>query len=217
MEGMAVSAGFQTSGRGQRGATWESGAGMNILLSVLLAPKFLKISEQFLLSQAMAISVRNFISAVVQDKHVQVKWPNDILVDGKKISGILIENILEGDTIKNSIIGIGINVNQEELLPTATSIIKLLNTKSDIKALEESLFIEMEKTYLQLKRGEYKVIKSIYESNLYGIGEEREFEDLLNGNQFKGKISGVSESGQLFIIDSENKTRQYDLKEIRFL
>ena len=217
IEGIVISAGFQTNGRGQRGAVWESGKSENILLSLLLNPGFINIGDQFILSQVVAIAIRRCIQNVIPSSDVKIKWPNDILVNGKKIAGVLIENILDGSTIKHCIIGIGINVNQEDLLITATSVKKENSKIYNRSDLEKQLFFEIEKSYLLLRRGDKQNIKNEYTENMFGINEERSFEDVKNGRFFKGIINGVSNSGGLLIIDNNNNQLEFQLKEIRFL
>src|ERR1700739_639940 len=111
-EGAVVSTGFQSAGRGQVGAVWESGRDQNMMLSVLLYPKFLNAGEQFLISKTIALAVKDFILIFLPDRNIKIKWPNDILVSGQKICGILIENGLKGERIEYSIVGMGINVNE---------------------------------------------------------------------------------------------------------
>ena len=218
MEGIVISAGFQTNGRGQRGAVWESGKSENILLSLLLNPGFVKVEDQFILSQVVAIAIRRCIGNVIPSSAVKIKWPNDILVNGKKIAGVLIENILDGSIIKHCIIGIGINVNQEDLLHTATSVIKENGKIYNRSTIEKQLFSEIEKTYLALKAGNKLGIKDEYLENMFGINEERKFEDLKNGRIFNGIIRGVSNSGSLLITADDNQNQlAFQLKEIRFL
>ena len=104
-----VSASFQTKGRGQMGNTWVSNSGENALFSVLVCPTNLKATDGFVLSQAMALSIKEELDMYIDG--VCVKWPNDIYVNGEKICGTLIENSLMGKNVGRSVIGSGINVN----------------------------------------------------------------------------------------------------------
>lgn len=109
-EGTVVNAAFQTHGKGQRNNSWEAEKGMNITFSVLYKPHFLPLSKHFLLSKAISLGVFDYLNCICAE--VKVKWPNDIYVGNKKIAGILIENSIKGNNIYQSVIGIGININQ---------------------------------------------------------------------------------------------------------
>ena len=95
---------FQTSGRGQRGNSWESERGQNLMFSFVLYPTFLKARKQFLLSQIISLAIKEELDTHVSD--VSIKWPNDIYWKDKKICGMLIENDLTGTHISLSLIHI---------------------------------------------------------------------------------------------------------------
>ena len=109
---LAAVAEEQTAGRGQRGNSWYSEAGRNLLFSVLTEPRGVLASEAFILSQAMALAIARTLEKRLPERGVRIKWPNDIYVAGRKVCGILIENDLQGKRLVRSIIGCGINVNQ---------------------------------------------------------------------------------------------------------
>ena len=105
-EGTTISADFQTHGRGQYGRDWLSESTKNLLSSIILYPDFLPANEQFSLSKAVSLAVRNCINSFLPSKEIRIKWPNDIYCDDKKIAGILIQNLLTGNKINVSVIGI---------------------------------------------------------------------------------------------------------------
>ena len=114
----------QTDGRGQRGNTWTSNAGENLMFSIVLKSPFLMAEDHFALNEIAALSVADFLSTY--GIKAEIKWPNDIYVGEKKICGILIENSFRGKTISTSIIGIGLNINQRNFnvnLPNPTSMV----------------------------------------------------------------------------------------------
>ena len=122
-EGLVVTANFQTSGNGQRGKSWESSIGDNLLISIVIEPNILT-KNQFLLSKCVALALYDLLTLYTDD--VSIKWPNDILINDKKIAGILIQNKVKSDKISHSVIGIGLNINQmvfKDYLPKATSIL----------------------------------------------------------------------------------------------
>ena len=105
-----LSASYQTKGRGQMGNTWISNSGENALFSILVCPSALKASDGFVLSQAMALSIKEVLDGYLEG--ISIKWPNDIYCGDEKICGTLIENVLMGKFVGRSVIGSGINVNQ---------------------------------------------------------------------------------------------------------
>ena len=110
-EGSLVIADFQTAGKGQVGNSWESEAGKNLMFSILLYPDFLPANRQFLISQIASLSVKETLEKYTDS--VTVKWPNDIYWKDRKICGMLIENDLSGQHLYCSVVGIGLNINQE--------------------------------------------------------------------------------------------------------
>ncbi|HTB31251.1 MAG TPA: biotin--[acetyl-CoA-carboxylase] ligase, partial [Bacteroidia bacterium] len=125
-EGYIVRAMEQLSGRGQRGTKWASEPGANLTFSIILCPHFLPLTEQFQLTKAIALGIAGFVSHLLGDyANVKIKWPNDIYVKNCKIAGILIENILEQSTMKYSVVGVGLNVNQVVFDPSIPNPISL--------------------------------------------------------------------------------------------
>ena len=124
---MAISD-FQTEGKGQYGRIWESDSQKNILCTTVLDCSFLQIDQIFGLHLIAAISVYELIKKYV-NSNIKIKWPNDIYIDDKKVAGLLLENAIQGNTIKYSIAGIGINVNQQKFnIDKATSLSNQTNT-----------------------------------------------------------------------------------------
>ena len=112
-EGAVITAHAQTLGRGQRGNTWFSEPGKIITCSILLKPNFLNINLQFDLTRAIALGLSDLLNDLLPSSAINIKWPNDIIADGKKIAGILIENVINGTRVSTSVVGIGLNVNQQ--------------------------------------------------------------------------------------------------------
>ena len=110
-EGSIVVADYQTGGRGQRGNSWISAKGKNLLFSLLIYPKNVFAKDQFIISRIASLAIKNTLDRFTHD--ICIKWPNDMYWKDKKIAGILIENDLKGNKIENTIIGIGLNLNQE--------------------------------------------------------------------------------------------------------
>jgi BirA family transcriptional regulator, biotin operon repressor / biotin---[acetyl-CoA-carboxylase] ligase len=213
-EGTLVITDNQTAGRGQRNHQWHTEEGQNLTFSLLLAPKFLSVKNQFLLSQAIALAVHDSIKLLI-NAEVKVKWPNDIMIDGKKTCGILIENQLTGNAYEAAVVGIGLNVNQTNFsLSTATSLALAAGETFDLDELLDSLCKHVEVRYLQLKNNQAEQLKSDYLDAMYWRGEAHHF--FGHGKNFAGMIAGVDETGKLK-VESEGKQHIFDLKEIAYL
>lgn len=215
--GTVISSFHQTDGRGQVGSKWESEPGKNIALSVILYPEFLAARHQFRLNQAIALAVRDFVSHHLFAE-VKIKWPNDIYVVGRKIAGILIQNTLQNITIRSSVAGIGINVNQTAFspdLPNPTSFRLETGRDFELYDLIYSLCEFTEQRYLQLKSGKIVPLQQEYLRHLYRFETPSLFQRK-NGEIFEGTITGIEETGRLKIL-IRDITEEFDLKEIRFL
>lgn len=213
-EGTIVITTQQSRGRGQHGNSWESEKGKNLTLSLLLKPNFLAVKEQFYLTMAVSLGVCDFLAERLAGS-VKIKWPNDIIVSERKAAGILIENTLTGEKLEQSVVGIGMNVNQTVFATSnATSMAIELGYAFDLVTEFGFLIEKLEMRYLQLRSGKTSVIKMDYLKNLYRIGEERSF--LSNGRIFLGRIAGIEESGKLRIL-SDGSLLFFGLKEIAFI
>lgn len=141
--GTLILADHQTAGRGQIGREWYSDPGLNLLCSCILYPE-LNSQEQFQVSMAVALAVRDTVATFCSDKDVWVKWPNDIYVHDRKIAGILIQNTLQSNTITSCIAGIGLNVNESDFpasLPNPTSL--LLETEHSDDLVSPAHWIDL--------------------------------------------------------------------------
>lgn len=216
-EGTLVRADYQTAGRGQMGNTWQAEKGKNLTFSLIFYPRFLAARQSFLLSQAIALAVRDTLIRLL-DQPVQIKWPNDILVASKKICGLLIQNTLSGQWIQSSIVGIGINVNQTTFPSDVTSATSLQLAGGKPYSREEVLAIllqQIEQRYLQLKAGNTASLQQDYLQHLYLRDQWSAYADA-QGNRFIGKIRGVNEAGRLLVMTGEEE-RAFDVKQIQFL
>jgi BirA family biotin operon repressor/biotin-[acetyl-CoA-carboxylase] ligase len=218
-EGTAIAAGFQTAGRGQMGNVWQSRPGENILLSILLYPNFLRAAEQFILSQAIALGVYDLLNSLLPaGSDLRLKWPNDVLVSGKKICGILIENTLEGERLKSSIAGMGVNVNQEfrEDAP-ATSLKMLCGKDFDLTEVRQSLFRFLEVRYLQLIRGAHEDLRRDYKAALYRSGQIALYRSSISNEEFRAQIKDIELDGTLVLLGEDGIERKFRFKEVSFL
>lgn len=213
-EGVIVLTDDQTQGRGQRGNQWVSEKGSNLIMSIILKPKFLRAQDQFALNILASLSVKEAISHFIPEASVKVKWPNDVLINDKKLTGILIENSIQGNLISHSVIGIGVNVNQEKMnFEKATSMLLQTGDKFEIDNFLEILVIRMEQNYLQLKNGAFHQLKSKYLQHLFGFKVEKIYR---SEYLFKGQIEDVDDSGRL-IIRTSSTLKSFDFKEVEFI
>ncbi len=213
VEGTIVITDNQTMGRGQRGNVWHSDAFQNLTFSLILKPSFLRPVDQFNLTMAISLAVCDFLIHRDCDE-VKIKWPNDILIKNKKVCGILIENTLSGDQLQCSVIGIGLNVNQDSFLVESASSMKLLTGRRFNLSDECSTLCGfVERRYLQLKAGGLAALKSDYLNSLYGLGVMRRF--IFPSCEMNGVIEGVNQHGKL-LVAIEGEVVAYDLKEIQF-
>jgi BirA family biotin operon repressor/biotin-[acetyl-CoA-carboxylase] ligase len=150
--GDAFLAGYQTAGKGQRGKQWLAKANENLLFSVVVEPRLL-ITQQFLLSMAVALACSKLLNQYAQD-NISIKWPNDIYWNDRKAGGILIENIITEEKWRYAVVGIGINLNQVSFENTTNRPVslrqitgKLFNTKSFARELAALLEIEIQSLY----------------------------------------------------------------------
>jgi BirA family transcriptional regulator, biotin operon repressor / biotin---[acetyl-CoA-carboxylase] ligase len=213
-EGTVVITRAQTKGRGQRGNGWEAEPGQNITFSILLKPHFLTAVAQFNLTVAISLALTDFLISRLTDKP-SIKWPNDILVNGRKITGILIENTLAGENIQQSVVGIGLNVNQEQFTTShATSMYLETGNEFDLSKEWSDLVECVERRYLQLRAGHASDLRQEYLDNLYWIHQEQQF--VSNGRMFKGTIEGVDVVGKLAVRD-QGQINYFGIKEISFV
>ncbi|MGD0794850.1 MAG: biotin--[acetyl-CoA-carboxylase] ligase [Dehalococcoidales bacterium] len=194
-EGSVVIAGEQTRGRGRLKRAWFSPAG-NIALSIVLYPD--KSGLPYLIMIASLAAAHSIESVTGLD--TRIKWPNDILLGGKKVAGILIENEIKGDKVEYAVIGIGINValrpaDNSEISAIATGLEDVLGEKVSREKIIKNLFLEFERLYFQLPDGES--IFKLWRDRLVTLGRKvtvRWGEETLHG-----VAESVDESGALLI------------------
>jgi len=214
-EGTVILADVQTRGKGQGDNIWLSDNGLNLLCSLILKPDFLPAYKQFYLSMCIATGLFDCLADL--GIRSQVKWPNDILIEGKKVAGILIENTILSHNLNSSIVGIGLNVNQVSFppgIPNPTSLTGETGKSYDIGQLLEKLLPFFEKRLNQLYAEDFMAIKSQYLNCLWLLNTRVVFTD--QKGVFEGRIVDVAESGELVILTSVGETKMYGFKEVEF-
>jgi len=216
-EGTVIMAESQYAGRGQQQNRWHSDPGKNLTFSILLMPSFLAISDQFDLTRAISLGVYDALFPLL-GSGLKIKWPNDIYYNDMKLGGMLIENAVQGNQIKHSVIGIGLNINQEnfpESAGNAISVRQILHRDYDLHRILSDICSHIEAWYLKLRSGQADVIRKEYLARLYWLGDNKRFRT--NGVDFEGTIKDVKNEGLLLIEDSEGKESIFTFKEIQFL
>lgn len=206
----------QTQGKGQRGSSWIDEAGKNLTFSVLMNFDMTH-SSIFTMNIITAISC---VQALEKSSNLNfnIKWPNDILSANKKIAGILIENNFKSSSEIQSIIGIGINVNQLnfENLPRASSLALLSNCSFDRQLLLETILELLQANFELLKTNNASYFWDLYHHYLFKKETVATFERN-DGTKFVGKIKRVNQEGKLQIETENNKIETFDIKEVTLL
>lgn len=212
-----VTAENQTSGRGQMGAKWEVESGKNLTFSVLIKDVLTGINSIFHLNVLVAVSIAEALETF-NIPNLAIKWPNDILAEHKKIAGVLIENSLKSNGEIFSVVGIGLNVNQQNFddLPKATSLSCILHHDLDKEAVMVSVIQNLKRNVALLQIGEYDKFWQTYNKTLFKKGIPMPFEDK-DGVRFMGIIQGVTPYGKLEVMLEDDSTVTYDIKEIQML
>ena len=211
-----VAANHQTNGRGQRGSAWVSEKGKNLTFSILKKDIAIKPSEQFLLNILVSLSIIKSLEAFNVPK-LSIKWPNDILSDHYKISGILIENVIKHQQIEYAVIGIGINVNQVVFdgLPKVTSLKSILPITVDKDELLTKIIDKLKMYFKFYYKNGSESLNLEYESYLFRKDKPSTFMSP-DKSTFTGIIRGVSPSGKLE-LQMEDSNKEFDLKELKLL
>jgi BirA family biotin operon repressor/biotin-[acetyl-CoA-carboxylase] ligase len=207
----------QLVGRGQMDASWHSESGKNLTFSVFVKFKALDLKNQFYLSKAVSVGLLTVLNSEL-NTNFSIKWPNDILADGFKIAGTLIENSVKKTKITESVIGIGLNVNQTffDKLPKATSLKKISNQNFDLEILLTKIINALKKYIQLLDQNEFETIDEMYFKYLYKLGVPSMFKDAY-GELFMGKILTVTQAGLLQLEVQDENVKSFDLKQVSFV
>jgi BirA family transcriptional regulator, biotin operon repressor / biotin---[acetyl-CoA-carboxylase] ligase len=212
--GMVICADYQRNGKGQYGSTWESPKGENLLCSLIITHEDYPVGRHFDISKAITIALCNYVRRYVGNTYI--KWPNDIICNGRKICGVLIENTILGMYVQSSVIGIGLNVNQKAFDPAfhATSLACETDKTCDVSEVLDGVMSKADETYRLLVLGNTASIESEYLSMLYGLGEWLDFSDSLG--EFRGRVKGIAPLGELLVEKPDGTIVPYGFKTIRF-
>jgi BirA family transcriptional regulator, biotin operon repressor / biotin---[acetyl-CoA-carboxylase] ligase len=216
VNGTVVLAQFQNKGKGQLGNTWESEFGKNLLVSYILVPQFLPATKQFYLSKIASLALFDFLKT--ETNEITIKWPNDIYIGNKKVAGILIENSIKGNYLDTTIIGIGLNLNQEQFIsdaPNPVSLKQITRKAYDLENVAGQIWEYLAFWYEKLSAGNFDEVDSAYYYRLFRAGEWVFFAK--RGEKFEAKIIGIAEFGQLILEDRNGVISEYMFKEVEFV
>ena len=215
-EGTVVTTGYQQEGQGLGGTRWISASGQNLLMSVLLRPDVLPVKKIYLICKAVALAIKDYLAE--ENIAAKIKWPNDIYVGDKKICGVLIENSIRGSQILQSVIGIGLNVNQQvfpEDIPNPVSMKNLTGKSYDTEHCLAKLCHHIEKRYFQIRSENFNLVTNDYLKSLHRFYEMESYES--RSDKFFGQIIDVTDEGQLVLKKQDGSIHRFAFKEIRFL
>ena len=209
----------QTSGKGQRGNCWESEPGKNLTFSIVLYPTAIEANKQFHLSMLASIAIIDTLTDYTDG--FSIKWPNDIYWHDKKICGILIENELEGQYLSQSIIGIGLNINQTEFLssaPNPVSLYQIIGKEIDKDEVFSKIIHALLGGYKALEDNFIEAsacISHLYKKFLYRKDDFHIYQD--KDGTFEARIYDVGNDGYLYLEDTGNNIRKYAFKEVTYI
>lgn len=211
-----VTAEYQTAGKGQGKNTWESNLGENLLFSILCHPKNVAANRQFILSQAIALAIRDALRMYIGD--IKIKWPNDIYWHDHKLGGVLIQCKLSGSKVKDCIMGVGIDVNQQEfenLTKNPISLYQITGRDIDRDELLNSIIDELQHYLHYIDEGYYDNIMADYKESLYRSQGYHQYRD--ENGEFLARFVTIEPSGKLVLKDEDGMYRTYAFKEVKFM
>ena len=212
----AIWADYQTAGRGCGTNTWESERGKNLLFSLLLHPENLPANEQFQISMAISLAIVDALGQLVGD--LSIKWPNDIYWRNGKLAGILIENTLKGSFVKDSVVGVGLNVNQREFrskAPNPVSLWQITGQETDCEQLLRAILQAFDNLIDTRESAPSVPFKARYMKMLYRRKGFHPYTD--KDGAFMAEIAGIEDDGHLLLTDDNGQQRRYAFKEVQFV
>lgn len=212
--GAVVLAHAQTDGQGQRGRSWRSTPGLDLTFSVVCRPAGLRADRQFGLGKVAALAVHDAVRELVK-ADVRIKWPNDILIEGRKVAGILIRNELAGERVSTSIVGVGLNVNSMDLPDdlAATSLRLQTGWQHDRMAVLRALLDRFGHWWEKWRQAPDDGLVS-YTDRLWTRGRWADM--VLDGTPIQARALDVDELGRLLVEHTDGQVAAYGLDRLRF-
>jgi len=218
---------YQTAGRGQMGNSWESEKGKNVLLSVRIQPEHLLAVNQWQVCMAVSVALWQMVAEYIEDwNRLTIKWPNDLYYADKKLAGMLIEHTLSGQYLEESIVGVGLNVNQtiwQGSAPNPVSIKQITGKEIRVDELAEKLINRLRNLGITTANWEEQYRQYLYRRDGFYWWEEREVNMLptMNGTRtaqsFEAKIVDITPHGELVLRKREGNEKRYHFKQIKYI
>jgi BirA family biotin operon repressor/biotin-[acetyl-CoA-carboxylase] ligase len=211
-----ITAEFQTAGRGAGTNKWESERGQNLLFSIIAFPQQLPTNQMFALSEVTALAICDTLSSYAEG--FQIKWPNDIYYNDKKIVGMLIENDLQGKNVRKSVIGVGVNINQTLFrsdAPNPVSLAQILGHEENCEQVLKQILEQFIHYYVMMEREQFPELHKRYMQHLYRRNALHTYADATG--TYQAQIIDVEPTGHLNLEDENGRLRRYDFKEVRFI
>ncbi len=206
----------QSKGRGQQGASWFSEDEKSLTFSLYKVFEDVSVINSYYISMAVALGITEILKSF-NLPDVKVKWPNDIMSRNKKCGGVLIENFLQNNNIKASVIGVGLNVNNLAFveLPHATSMRLASGQIFTISELLDKVICNILKKLHLLETRQFELLHKQYHNTLFAMDMMRVFEDI-HQIKFNGIIKGVTNKGFLQVFLDSGELKLFALKELKF-
>lgn len=214
-----IRAGYQNQGKGQGVNRWHSEANRNILFSIGLRPKGISPEKQFFITQAVSVGIISVLRNLVAPERLTVKWPNDLYFDKRKMAGMLISNIIAGNELQWTIIGVGMNVNQTHFpadIPNPVSLSQITGRIHETDTLSRELLYSIDqKLSFSGQVSLQKDIEEEYHNSLYQLNCWNEFR--ISGEKLRARIMGVGEYGRLKLEKENGEQLSVSFGELTFL
>lgn len=217
-DGLVVQTAFQHAGKGLADNKWFSSPNKNLLCSIGRKLDFVAAGKQFLISKAVSVAVYQVVAELIADPTaLRIKWPNDIYVGDRKLGGMLITHIVSGQMLTYTMIGIGINLNEESFskeIPNPVSLLQLTGRQSDPTQILDALLQKLDET-IKMMRSDEALLNKIYLNHL--LRYEKWAPYLVKGVETEAKIRAVNEFGFLMLETRNAELLTLDLKEVAFV
>jgi len=214
VNGTSLLAKEQTEGKGQLGRSWYADAGSHLAMSVILIPQNLTAIELPLTGMKVSLGIVRALKQLDVNLDPQIKWPNDIYVNEKKLAGILLENALAGNKIQHIIIGIGMNVNERifpDDLPNPISLFMATGQQYDLYEMAQLIRMHVMETVENCDL----YWKQEYDECIFGRHSIRKFDRL--GQQIEGIVMGVDEQGRILLKIKDGSIQSFFSHEIKWI
>lgn len=211
--GLTILALEQTSGKGQMGRIWIAEAGSHLSMTIIYRPEKMDPAEIMTLGMKISLGIIEGLMSINSKVKPLIKWPNDIYVHDKKLCGILIENALAGSRVQHSIIGIGMNVNEESFppeIPNAISLHHLTGEKFDVQEIALSIRHHV----LAILETTSPLWKERYDQ--YIFGQDKNYTFISEDQTFKAQVVGVSDEGHLRLLTDEGQSKSFASHELKW-